>query len=360
MVRFGLIGWGWRAEFFARAAAALPDRLALAGVVTRDEARARAVREGFATPVYGDVSSLLAAERLAFVVVSVPPAIAAQHLATLARANMAVLCETPPAADLEGLRAVCELARRGARIQVAEQYPFQPLHAARIALTDAGVIGGASMASISFSHGYHAFAVMRRHLHVAGEAAVIRAARLVSMSENGNTRAGPREHAELVDNERITATLEWEHALGLYDFEQNQHRSYVRVPHVAIRGANGEIADDRVRLVHGLDEIRTVHLERVVAGQDGDLSGHELMGITGLEGWAWRNPFMGARLADDEIAVAECLVRMAAHVEGADGFYNVADGAQDHYLWLLLQQAAASGETLRSEVQPWADQLTTR
>ena len=201
---------------------------------------------------------------------------------------------------------------------------------------------------------------MRRHLRIGGEAAVIRAARLEATSEKGNTRAGPRERAELVANERITATLEWDHALGLYDFEQNQHRSYVRLPHVAVRGASGEISDDRVRLVHGLDEIRTVHLERVVAGQDGDLSGHELMGITGLDGWAWRNRFMGARLADDEIAVAECLVHMAAHVEGADGFYHVADAAQDHYLWLCLQQAAASGETVQSEVQPWVDQLTAR
>ena len=360
MVRFGLIGWGWRAEFFARAAGALPEHLSLAGVVTRDAERARAVREGYGTAVYGDLPSLLEAEHPAFVVVSVPPAIAAQHLATLAEAKVPALCETPPAADLEGLRAVCELARHGARIQVAEQYPFQPLHAARIALSDAGVIGTPSMASVSFSHGYHAFSVMRRHLRIGGEAAVIRAARLETTSEKGNTRAGPRERAELVANERITATLEWDHALGLYDFEQNQHRSYVRLPHVAVRGASGEISDDRVRLVHGLDEIRTVHLERVVAGQDGDLSGHELMGITGLDGWAWRNRFMGARLADDEIAVAECLVHMAAHVEGADGFYHVADAAQDHYLWLCLQQAAASGETVHSEVQPWVDQLTAR
>ncbi len=358
MVRFGMVGWGWRAQFFARAAAGLPERLQLAGVVTTDPERARSVREDWGVHPYPDLAGLLASERPAFVVVSVPPDVAARHLASLAAAGVPALCETPPAGDLDGLRAVCDLARGGALLQVAEQYPLQPLHAARIALTDAGVLGTVSMASVSFSHGYHAFAVMRRHLRAGGGPVVVRAARAVALSENGNTRSGPRHQAETVPQERITATMEWGHALGLYDFEQNQHRSYVRLPHVAVRGATGEISDDRLRVVHGLDEVRTVHLERVVAGQDGDLSGHELMAITGLEGWAWRNPFMGARLADDEIAVAECLVRMAAHVEGADGFYGVAEAAQDHYLWLCLQQAAASGETVRTDVQPWADQLT--
>jgi hypothetical protein len=37
-----------------------------------------------------------------------------------------------------------------------------------------------------------------------------------------------------------------------------------------------------------------------------------------------------------------------------EGPYPYAEGAQDQYLALLMQQAAKTGETVRSERQPWA------
>ncbi len=357
MARFALIGWGWRAEFFARAAAELAPRLELTGVVTRSAERANTVTNNWHVPVYASVDDLLSSPRPDFVVVSVPPAVAVGHLDTLAGANLPALCETPPAPDLEGLAHVCELARRGARIQIAEQYPFQPLHAARLALSDAGVIGNVSMTGVSFSHGYHAFSVLRHHLSVGGEAATIRATSGAAPVEVGNTRAGPRQQIAMTEEVRTLGIIEYPGRLGLYDFETNQHRSYVRFLHVTVRGSHGEISDDELRVVRGLDETMTIPLRRVTAGQDGDLSGHQLMGITGLDGWAWRNPFPGARLADDEIAVAQCLVKMAEHAEGGPEFYGAADGAQDHYLYLKLQQAAGSGDVVRTTVQPWADQM---
>ncbi|HTW99816.1 MAG TPA: Gfo/Idh/MocA family oxidoreductase [Acidimicrobiales bacterium] len=357
MARFGLVGWGWRAQFFARAGHELGERARLCGVVTSDVTRAREVSDSWHVPAYPSLDDLLGAQRLDFVVVSVPAAAAPAVLGALAAVNMPALCETPPAPELDGLRALCDLARHGARLQVAEQYPFEPLHAARIALCRAGAIGQVSMASVSFSHGYHAFAVMRQLLGASGCDATIRAARRAAATENGNTRAGPRRQAHLLEQSRTVAVVELGEGLGLYDFEDNQHRSYVRMPHVAVRGARGEIADDRLRLVHGLDESVTIRLERVVAGEGGDLTGHGILGITGPSGWAWRNPFPDARLADDELAVARCLDLMAEHAGGAPGFYGVADGAQDHYLYLCLQRAAESGEVVSAEVQPWADQL---
>lgn len=41
-IRFGLVGGGWRAEFFTRVARELPERFQLAGVVQRDFAKAQA------------------------------------------------------------------------------------------------------------------------------------------------------------------------------------------------------------------------------------------------------------------------------------------------------------------------------
>ncbi len=47
MIRFGLIGAGWRAEFFLRIAQALPDRFQITGVVTRNADRAARMRALF-------------------------------------------------------------------------------------------------------------------------------------------------------------------------------------------------------------------------------------------------------------------------------------------------------------------------
>lgn len=355
MTRFALVGSGWRAGFFVQVAKELPGHFTLSSVVTRSEERARAVADDWHVPVHRSVSELLAADRPDFVIVSVPSSVAVDCLTELAEAGMPALSETPPASDVEGLRHLSSLVAGGARIQIAEQYQYQPMHAARLALTDAGAIGSVSDATISFSHGYHAFSVMRRHLGVRGEPARIRASVVQGPVETGFTRAGPRTTAAMGTETRTIALVDVAGKLGVYDFGDNQHRSFVRLAHIDVRGSKGEISDDRVRLVRGIDEAVTLTLRREQGGVDGDLAGHYLKGISGPDGWLWRNRYPEARLQDDELAVAECMRLMAEHAAGGPGFYGVPDAAQDHYLYLALQQAVASGETVTTEVQPWAD-----
>ena len=62
-------------------------------------------------------------------------------------------------------------------------------------------------------------------------------------------------------------------------------------------------------------------------------------------------------MSDDEIAVATSMEQMVRYARGGPPFYGLADAAQDHYLSLLLHGAAATGEPVRSEPQPWADSL---
>lgn len=42
MIRFGLVGGGWRAEFFTRIAREMPETFTFVGVVQRDFAKAQA------------------------------------------------------------------------------------------------------------------------------------------------------------------------------------------------------------------------------------------------------------------------------------------------------------------------------
>jgi Oxidoreductase family, NAD-binding Rossmann fold len=358
--RFAIVGAGWRALFYVRVARAAPARFQLSGVVTRTRGRAEDVRTGWGVKAYSNLQNLLQAARPDFVVLCVPRSVTVPWLEELAAAGLPVLCETPPAADIPGLRRVSQLVMSGARVQVAEQYQYQPLHAARIALTDSGVIGEASMVSLSVAHDYHGFSLMRRHLQVLGEPAVLRATTLRSIVQSGFDRSGPRRAIGMIEEVRTVGLIDFGDRLGLYDFAGEQYFSYIRSPHVNIRGSTGEIVNHSVRWLAGLDEPVTLELRREQTGQEGDLGGFSLRGISLGDRWAYRNPFPGTRLSDDEIAVATCLELMGCYAEGGRPFYGLADAAQDHYLSLCLHQAAATGEAVRTDPQPWHSSLLDR
>ena len=70
-ITLGLVGGGWRAEFYFRIARTLPDRFRIAGCVARTEAtRARILTE-WRVPVFQTLDQLLE-RHLDFVVTSVP------------------------------------------------------------------------------------------------------------------------------------------------------------------------------------------------------------------------------------------------------------------------------------------------
>jgi hypothetical protein len=68
----------------------------------------------------------------------------------------------------------------------------------------------------------------------------------------------------------------------------------------------------------------------------------------------YTNPVMPGRLFDDEIAIADCLLRMSAYVAGGPAFYSLAEASQDHYLSLLIHEAVTTGKPVRSTRQAWA------
>jgi hypothetical protein len=77
-------------------------------------------------------------------------------------------------------------------------------------------------------------------------------------------------------------------------------------------------------------------------------------------GAGWRNPVPEVRPFDDEIAVASVLELMCRYVEDDAGFYELAEAAQDQYLYMCLQEAAKRRASVRSSRQPWDDQLGER
>jgi predicted dehydrogenase len=101
-IRFGIVGSGWRAEFFTRLARALPQRLAVAGVVTRSAARVAQVEAEWGVRAFRTIGELcgIGSE---FVIPSVPWEVTPKVVEELVAHEVPVLAETPPAPDLCGL-----------------------------------------------------------------------------------------------------------------------------------------------------------------------------------------------------------------------------------------------------------------
>ena len=94
-------------------------------------------------------------------------------------------------------------------------------------------------------------------------------------------------------------------------------------------------------------------LVRHDAGHDGNLEGFHHKGIMLGDEWLYRNPYVPARLSDDEIAVATCLSRMHARLDGGPEVCSLSDAAQDHYLGLLIADAARTGNPVRAAGHVW-------
>lgn len=353
-IRFGLIGGGWRAEFFTRVAAALPERFQLAGVLQRDPAKAAAFALKWNTVVCDTLDAMADLEP-DFVVVSIKAEAHPGFARELHRLNLVVLCETPAALDLPAMLEIWELVEAGLQLHVAEQYLFQPLHAARLALIAQGKLGKVSSARVSTAHGYHGVSLMRKFLGIGFEDATTRARQFVAPLYEGPGRAGPPSVEKLVQSTQLLGEFDFGDRLGLFDFTDMQYWSYVRSHHVVIRGESGEISDRDVRYLKDFQTPVVQELKRVDRGQFGDLDGYYLQGILSGDDYAFRNPYPYARLMDDEIAIAIALEKMGAYARGeGSGPYPFAEAAQDQYLSLKMSEAVASGEMVRTARQPWA------
>ena len=361
MLKFGIVGGGWRARFFLRAARALSGQVEAAGLAARRPQRAADLAAQFGVPLYRSVSEMISAEALDFVVTSVSPSANPQILRQLAERDMPVLSETPPAdtvAEMRALWALQEPARL--RIQVAEQYWRQPHHAARLAFAHSGRLGRVSQVHVSAAHGYHGISLIRRFLGVGGEAPTVSARRFASPIVQGPTRQGPPNAERVTESNQLLAFFDFDDRLGLLDFSSAQYFSWIRGQRLLARGERGEIIDDRAVYLQDYRNPIHVTFTRHSAGPDGNLEGNYLKGIQAGERWWYRNPAMPAELSDDEIAVADLLLRMADYLRGGDDVYTLAEACQDRYLDILAGQAVESGQPIRAQPQPWSKALTER
>jgi predicted dehydrogenase len=365
-VRFAVVGGGWRTAFFLRVAAALPERFRLEGVVVRDPRKGAAFEAQSGVPTFRTPAALLGGVDPEFLVASVSAAANFEVNLALLATGLPLLTETPPAATLEQMHRLWDAAGAAGgvgRVQVAEQFHLQPLHAARLAAVRAGRIGPPHTVSLSVCHGYHGVSLIRHYLDAGFQPARIVGRQWQDRALDAGGRAGPPAAPRVSAQPQQIALLDFAGGgQAVFDFTGSQYFSPIRRQRVCVRGERGEIVDRTLYAYappgDGGDPV-VLDFRRHAAGPEGNLEGQHLKGIQLGDSWIYRNPLAPARLADEEVAVGDLLARMGAYVRarGAPDVrppYPLAQGLQDHYLGLLIRQACESGQPVAASPQPWA------
>jgi len=333
MIRYGILGAGWRAEFYLRIAALLPETFTVSAICVRNPQKRAEIEKTYAVPVVETVDELLKTTP-DFVVSCVNKAGIAPMIETLCERGVPVLSETPAGADLAQAEHLLAQETPAWRVQVAEQFHLMPRHQAVKKVCDSGVLGRVHFVYLSLCHDYHAVSLIRHYLGVGNTLPKVRSTAIADPLTKYNGRNGVFAPEKVVST-RKTAILDYGEKTAVYDFANEQYFSAIRGSHLLIRGENGEICDDTCTYLDGTTSMQ-FSLHRNTGGAEENLDGLFLDSIVG-NGQVWyKNPFGRARLSDEEIAIATCLVKMENYLKTGDPFYPLCDAVTDAKTALLF------------------------
>ncbi len=349
MTTFALVGSGWRAQMFLRVAAEL-GTVGCAGVVVRTPRR-------LDVATFPSLEDCLRERQVDFVLTTTPRESTPGVIAEAVDRGLPVLAETPPAADLDALRALWSAVGDSGLVQVAEQYLLMPSHAARAALVATGAIGRPTQVQVSSTQQYHAVSLIRGLLGAGRGPVTVRASRFTAPLVSPLSRAGWTDDEEERPTTTTIATLDFgDGRSGVYDFTENQTRNQLRFRRLSVRGSAGELRDDEVVRMTGARTLVRTPLVRRQTGHDLDLIGYDTEHITFGSDLLYRNPYPGRRWMDEEIAMATLLERTASWVRGEGPEpYPLAEGAQDQQVALAIEESADQDTTVTTSSEPWSE-----
>lgn len=332
MIRFAIIGAGWRSEFYIRIAKALSDQLHITGIYIRNKNTAATFSQKYSLPIFDTLEDTLATNP-DFVVSCVNKDGICDEIAMLCEKGVAVLSETPIGTSVDQINAFINAVKPDWRVQVAEQFHFQPRNQAIKAIIDSGILGDVHQVQLSCCHDYHAVSLIRYFLDIGETAPTVNSFSLSDPIIKYNGRSGITS-PQKTDSQQTIALLHYGDKTAVYDFSHEQYFSDIRATRITVRGTKGEIVGDQCTYLNGTTPIRFT-LSRNHCGNDENLDGMYLDSITGNGSILYENPFKGARLTDEEIAIAVCLFKMKTYVDTGEEFYTVRSAATD--AWTALQ-----------------------
>jgi predicted dehydrogenase len=348
VTRFALIGGGFRARAFLKVAQEL-ETIRCAGLVVRTP-------RSLDVPTFPSLDACLRELDVDFVLTATPPALTPGFIADAVERGLPVLAETPPAPDLPSLREMWSAVGGSGLVQVAEQYPMMPSHAARATLVASGAIGTPTQVQVSSTQLYHAVALIRALLGSGRGPVSVRASRFTAPLVSPLSRSGWTDDEQAHPTTTTIATLDFgDGRSGVYDFTEQQTRNQLRFRRLTVRGSAGELHNDEVvRMIAPRTLVRTP-LVRRQTGYDLDLIGYDTEHISLGSEVLYRNPYPGRRWMDDEIAMATLLERMANWVRGEGPEpYPLAEGTQDQQVALAIVESADTDSTVITSSEAWS------
>ena len=349
MLRYVIVGSGYRAEYFGRIAKTYPD-LFRALFLCRSEEKAALMKRHTGVDAVTDADACLAF-RPDFVVVAVDRA----HVADVAEEwigrGFPVMTETPVGDTADKLCRLWEAGQCGAKIVCCEQYHRQPLIAAGLEAVSQNLLGQLSSAYISLVHDYHGASLIRKALQIpVGEAYTLRGTRLCNEAVETDSRYGA-----ITDGRVTRAARDMIHIAfasgkqAIYDFCPIQYRSFIRSRHITVRGTKGEWSDTQLLYLDAENRPqRRALLPRLP----------EKYFCLDTQALRDRRRSWTAELApdtvQDEFAIASMLLDMKNYLAGGESPYPLADALEDAYFWLLAMEAAAHPwQEIASGKMPW-------
>ena len=357
MTTIAIIGAGWRAEFYIRIAQLLPERFEIVGVVARKEDVRNALTQEYGVRTFSSISQLLSHKKPDYAVSSVSWDSNPSVVEELVKAGVHVLCETPPAPTIEALQKLWSAVGSSGMVQVAEQYLNLPGHSSRLAITKSGVIGDVTSVELSSTHGYHAVSIMRGFLQSGFEPTTITTRQFEAPLVNPLLRDGWNSDLSPQMAKTTISLIDFGGGKsGIYNFVDNQWHNQLRHRRIVVRGSKGEIVDDAViRLIDG-PAITTSKIERYQLGYDLNLDGFDTEHLSFDGQVVFKNPFVGLRFMDEEIAIAQLMMQMADWIDGnAQPPYPLSEASQDQLISLAVDESIASGKSVTAQKQDWAN-----
>lgn len=318
LIRFAVIGSGWRSLFYVRIARALPDMFELTALLCRGQEKADRIQNEYGIHTTTSEDEIIASKP-DFVVSAVNKSSMSDVVRYWAAKGIPVLSETPAGLDIDILKAIRQDVENGARIQVAEQYFLYPSIKAVIDECKSGTIGEPVSLTISAMHDYHAASVIRRMLDTGLEDVAITGKTFFMKVTDTRTRYEVLTEGRVVEKEEKHLVMEYaDGKTAFYDFMSDQYRSPIRNRYINLRGTRGEIINDTV---YYLDK--------------DNLAACKKLDIT--------NPYGYAGLSEDEAAITGILLGMKNYVDTGKEVYPMDEALYDAYIGILMCEAGKPG-----------------
>lgn len=318
MIKFIILGGGWRSEFYLRIAKALPERFSVAGVFVRKDEKREYIEKKYGVKGFSSLEDILK-EDFDFIVNCVSYAYVSDLSIELADRGYFVLSETPALREPTGNHAY-------EKIQVAEQYHQKGTYQAIKKLIDDGVIGEVNYINISIGHDYHAMSMMRFFLDEYAKPEKKCQIKINDPVIVSHGRGGEMDKKDVKNTNQDIIVFDFNGKCAIYDYNSEQYFSPIRRDRLVIRGTKGEFSDNKVRFFNSEGKLTEGEMVLKTAGL---LEGFYNDKIVLFDKVLYDFPFKEARLSEEECAIAMCVEKMKNYIDTGEEFYSYQKAYED-------------------------------